>query len=76
MSGLTLLFVTHDIALASELADQIAVLYKRQAGGAGFGQPRCLASRSIPTRGFDRHAYRAGYATAKRLAEIDASELQ
>lgn len=42
--GLTLLFVTHDIALASERADQIAVLYKGQlveCGGAAdvLGKP-------------------------------------
>eukprot|EP01132_Coremiostelium_polycephalum_P010599 gene10599-12989_t len=42
--GLTLLFVTHDIALASERADQIAVLYKGQLVERGtaadvLGQP-------------------------------------
>src|SRR6185503_19741271 len=34
-NGLTLLFVTHDIALASELADEVAVLHRGRLVEAG-----------------------------------------
>ena len=62
-SGLTLLFVTHDIALASERADQIAVLYNGKLvewDSASQGAWRTGASLH---ESFDRNAYRAGYAT-------------
>ena len=49
-SGLTLLFVTHDIALASERADQIAVLYKGRLVESGVGCRGAWPDRSIPTR--------------------------
>ena len=75
-NGLTLLFVTHDIALASERADKIGVLY----GGrlVEFGEaPKVL--------GEPRHNYTKALISAhisldtprrRRLVEIDTSGLQ
>jgi peptide/nickel transport system ATP-binding protein len=75
-SGLTLLFVTHDIALASERADQIAVLYKGklvEAGSAAkvLGRPEHPYTKALIGTHIGLDTPRR-----KRLAEIDASELQ
>ncbi len=56
-SGLTLLFVTHDIALASERADKIAVLYKGKLVESGAAA-KVLGKPQHPyTRALDRRAY-------------------
>ena len=75
-SGLTLLFVTHDIALASERADQIAVLYKGrlvECGSAAkvLGQPEHPYTKALIGTHIGLDTPRR-----KRLAEIDTSELQ
>jgi peptide/nickel transport system ATP-binding protein len=74
-SGLTLLFVTHDIALASERADQIAVLYKGRLVEAGaadkvLGQPEHPYTKAL----IGTHI---GLDTPRRnrLVEIDADDL-
>ncbi|MDR6633677.1 peptide/nickel transport system ATP-binding protein [Phyllobacterium sp. 1468] len=75
-SGLTLLFVTHDIALASERADEIAVLYKGELVEAGstakvLGQPEHAYTKALIGTHIALDTPRR-----KRLAEIDASKLQ
>jgi peptide/nickel transport system ATP-binding protein len=75
-SGLTLLFVTHDIALASERAEQIAVLYKGRLVEWGLaakvlGQPEHPYTKALIGTHIALDTPRR-----KRLAEIDTSELQ
>lgn len=75
-SGLTLLFVTHDIALASERADQIAVLYNGRLVEWGLaakvlGQPEHPYTKALIGTHIGLDTPRR-----KRLAEIDTSELQ
>ncbi len=75
-SGLTLLFVTHDIALASERADQIAVLYQGRLVETGvatevLGQPGHPYTKALIGTHISLDTPRR-----KRLAEIDMSQLQ
>ncbi len=75
-NGLTLLFVTHDIALASERADKIAVLYKGklvESGSAAkvLGKPQHPYTRALIGAHISLETPRR-----KRLAEINADELQ
>lgn len=75
-SGLTLLFVTHDIALASERADQIAVLYKGRLVETGAAA-RVLGRPGHPyTKALIGTHISLDTPRRKRLAEIDTSELQ
>ena len=74
-SGLTLLFVTHDIALASERADQIAVLYKGRLVEAGaadkvLGQPEHPYTKALIGTHIGLDTPRR-----KRLVEIDTDDL-
>jgi peptide/nickel transport system ATP-binding protein len=74
-SGLTLLFVTHDIALASERADQIAVLYKGRLVELGsatkvLGQPQHPYTKALIGTHIALDTPRR-----KRLAEIDTDDL-
>jgi peptide/nickel transport system ATP-binding protein len=69
--GLTLLFISHDIALASNLADQVAVLRDGVLVEAGpvaevLGNPAHLYTRALVATRLD-----LGTPHAARLAEID-----
>ena len=75
-SGLTLLFVTHDIALASERADKIAVLYKGKLVESGasakvLGKPQHPYTKALIGAHISIETPRR-----KRLAEINADDLQ
>ncbi len=70
-SGLTLIFVTHDIALASQLADDVAVLYQGRLVEAGpaerlFSAPAHPYLKALLATRQELGATRAG-----RFAEID-----
>ncbi|WP_425352311.1 hypothetical protein [Phyllobacterium myrsinacearum] len=72
---MTLLFVTHDIALASERADQIAVLYKGQLVEQGaaadvLGQPAHPYTKALIGAHLSLDTPRQ-----KRLAEINPDSL-
>ncbi|MGJ4859128.1 ABC transporter ATP-binding protein [Labrys sp. La1] len=87
-SGLTLVFVTHDIALASQLADDVAVLYQGRLVEAGPAE-RLFRAPAHPylkallqTRrelGYQELGYQelghreAGVSRSRRFAEIDPS---
>jgi peptide/nickel transport system ATP-binding protein len=71
---LTLLFVTHDIALASELADDVAVLYGGrlvESGPAGrvFADPAHAYTRALLATRLDLDR-----PIARRLPEIDPTD--
>ncbi|OCC00916.1 hypothetical protein BA190_31920 [Labrys sp. WJW] len=85
-SGLTLIFVTHDIALASQLADDVAVLYQGRVVEAGpaerlFRTPShpylkaLLATRQelkdLELKGLDLGNQGLGRPRSRRFAEID-----
>jgi peptide/nickel transport system ATP-binding protein len=85
-SGLTLIFVTHDIALASQLADDVAVLYQGRLVEAGpaerlFRTPShpylkaLLATRQelkdLELKGLDLENQGLGRPRSRRFAEID-----
>ncbi|MDZ5453665.1 ABC transporter ATP-binding protein [Labrys sp. ZIDIC5] len=85
-SGLTLIFVTHDIALASQLADDVAVLYQGRLVEAGpaerlFRTPShpylkaLLATRQElkdqELKGLDFGNQALGHPRSRRFAEID-----
>ncbi|MDT3375764.1 ABC transporter ATP-binding protein [Labrys neptuniae] len=85
-SGLTLIFVTHDIALASQLADDVAVLYQGRLVEAGpaerlFRAPShpylkaLLATRqelkSLELKSLDLENQGLGRPRSRRFAEID-----
>jgi peptide/nickel transport system ATP-binding protein len=75
-NGLTLLFVTHDIALASERADTIGVLYQGKLVEFGttarvLGEPRHSYTKAL----IGTHIS-LGTPRGKRLVEINADELQ
>ncbi len=74
-AGLTLLFVTHDIALASERADTIAVLYQGRLVETGptvrvLGEPEHPYTRALINTHISLDTPRA-----KRLAEINVADL-
>jgi peptide/nickel transport system ATP-binding protein len=74
-SGLTLLFVTHDIALASERADKIAVLYRGKLVESGpsarvLGKPEHPYTKALIGAHISLEAPRA-----RRLAEINGDDL-
>lgn len=67
-SGLTLIFVTHDIALASQLADDVAVLYQGRVVEAG------PAERLFRT---PSHPYlKALLATRQELKDLELKDLE
>jgi peptide/nickel transport system ATP-binding protein len=73
-AGLTLLFVTHDIALASELADDIAVLYAGQLLEYGpasrvLGNPAHSYTRALLATRLDLDV-----PVGRRLPEIDPTD--
>ncbi|QND52303.1 ABC transporter ATP-binding protein [Phyllobacterium sp. 628] len=73
--GLSLLFVTHDIALASERADQIAVLYRGEFVEAGpaaevLGKPQHPYTKALIGTHLSLDTPRR-----KRLAEINPDSL-
>ncbi|ATU92411.1 ABC transporter ATP-binding protein [Phyllobacterium zundukense] len=75
-NGLTLLFVTHDIALASERADKIAVLYKGKLVESGpvakvLGKPEHPYTKALIGTHISLDTPRA-----KRLAEINTDDLR
>ncbi|SDP71515.1 peptide/nickel transport system ATP-binding protein [Phyllobacterium sp. YR620] len=75
-NGLTLIFVTHDIALASERADKIGVLYKGRLVEFGpaadvLGAPRHPYTRALVDTHISLDTPRR-----KRLAEIDTAGLE
>lgn len=75
-NGLTLLFVTHDIALASERADTIVVLYKGKLVECGptagvLGEPEHAYTKALIATHISLDMPRR-----KRLAEINADGLQ
>jgi peptide/nickel transport system ATP-binding protein len=72
---LTLLFVTHDIALASELADDVAVLYGGRLVETGpaqrvFARPAHAYTRALLATRLDVDA-----PVSRRLPEIDPADL-
>jgi peptide/nickel transport system ATP-binding protein len=74
-SGLTLLFVTHDIALASERADRIAVLYKGRLVETGE-TAKVLRQPGHPyTRALISTHISLATPRKKRLAEVDMAEI-
>lgn len=73
--GLTLLFVTHDIALASERADQIAVLYKGQLVESGPAAELLREPQHPYTKALIDTHISLKTRKAKRLAEINPADL-
>jgi peptide/nickel transport system ATP-binding protein len=70
-TGLTLLFVTHDIALASQIGDDVAVLYRGRLVEAGPAS-RVFTSPFHPyTAALLATRLELGMARPKRFAEID-----
>ncbi|PRH85935.1 ABC transporter ATP-binding protein [Labrys okinawensis] len=80
-SGLTLIFVTHDIALASQLADDVAVLYQGRLVEAGpaerlFRAPahpylRALLQTRQELKSPELGNEELGHPRSRRFAEID-----
>lgn len=74
--GLTLLFVTHDIALASERADRIAVLYKGEVVESGRTAELLKQPRHAYTKALIGAYISLDTPRGKRLAEINPADLQ
>ncbi|WP_439273762.1 ABC transporter ATP-binding protein [Pseudochrobactrum sp. HB0163] len=68
--GLTLIFVTHDIALASQLADKIAVLYRGKLVEFGTARQVITAPQHAYTRAFLATYIGLDWQRQARLPEI------
>ncbi len=73
--GLTLIFVTHDIALASQLADKIAVLYRGQLVEFGTAQQVITAPQHAYTKALLATHIGLDWQRQPRLPEITAPEI-
>lgn len=71
--GLTLLFVTHDIALASQLADKIAVLYQGALVELGTAQQVVLAPQHAYTKALLATHIGLDWQKRPRLPEISGT---
>lgn len=69
--GLTMLFVTHDIALASQLADRIAVLYRGQIVEIGTAEQVITAPQHDYTKALLATHVGLDWVKQPRLPEID-----
>lgn len=69
--GLTMLFVTHDIALASQLADRIAVLYRGQMVEIGTAEQVINAPQHDYTKALLATHIGLDWEKQPRLPEID-----
>lgn len=69
--GLTMLFVTHDIALASQLADRIAVLYRGQMVELGTAEQVITAPQHHYTKALLATPIGLDWEKQPRLPEID-----
>ncbi len=69
--GLTMLFVTHDIALASQLADRIAVLYRGQMVELGTVEQVITAPQHDYTKALLATHIGLDWEKQPRLTEID-----
>ncbi len=74
--GLTLLFVTHDIALASQQADQIAVIYQGEVVEAGASGQLLREPRHPYTKALINTHISLDRPRSKRLPQIDMAGLQ
>lgn len=71
--GLTLLFVTHDIALASQLADRIAVLYQGELVELGTAQQVISTPQHAYTKALLATHIGLDWVKQPRLPEIDGA---
>jgi len=71
--GLTLLFVTHDIALASQLADRIAVLYQGELVELGTAQQVISTPQHAYTKALLATHIGLDWQKQRRLPEIDGA---
>ncbi|MBX8802838.1 ABC transporter ATP-binding protein [Ochrobactrum sp. MR28] len=69
--GLTMLFVTHDIALASQLADRIAVLYRGELVEIGTAEQVITAPQHDYTKALLTTHIGLDWQKQSRLPEID-----
>jgi peptide/nickel transport system ATP-binding protein len=69
--GLTMLFVTHDIALASQLADRIAVLYRGELVEIGTAEQVITAPQHDYTKALLATHIGLDWEKQPRLPEID-----
>lgn len=72
-NGLTLLFVTHDIALASQLADKIAVLYQGELVELGTAQQIVSAPQHAYTKALLATHIGLDWQMQPRLPEINGA---
>lgn len=73
-SGLTLIFVTHDIALASQLADDVAVLYQGRLVEAGPAERLFRAPSHPYLKALLATRQELGAIRLRRFAEIDPQD--
>ena len=71
--GMAVIFVTHDIGVAVEIADRIAVMYAGRIVETGRCRGRDPHAARIPTPGPARLARRPGVSKGTRLATIAGS---
>lgn len=71
--GLTMLFVTHDIALASQLADRIAVLYRGELVEIGTAEQVITAPQHDYTKALLATHIGLDWVKQPRLPEIDGA---
>ena len=71
--GLTMLFVTHDIALASQLADRIAVLYRGELVEIGTAEQVITAPQHDYTKALLATHIGLDWEKQPRLPEIDGA---